>query len=87
MACTLIVRTFAFMFICKDVVKLQEENSSLKSGFQRLEQHTTQQTKTFEVRIWGELEPFNPPSQFSGLGIQCPALCVYDFDVCIWVLA
>ena len=41
----------------KDVVKLQEENSSLKSGFQQLEQHTTQQTKSLEV-LWFHTECF-----------------------------
>ena len=33
----------------KDVVKLQEENSSLKSGLQKLELSNTQQTKTLQV--------------------------------------
>lgn len=37
------------MGVLKDVVKLQEENSSLKSGFQQLEHTTTQQTKTLKV--------------------------------------
>ena len=34
----------------KDVVKLQNENSSLKSSFQQLEQNTIQQAKRLEVR-------------------------------------
>ena len=35
--------------VSKDVVKLQEENSSLKSGLQQLEQTTAQHTKTLQV--------------------------------------
>ena len=33
----------------KDVVKLQDENTSLRSGLQQLELSTTQQTKTIKV--------------------------------------
>ena len=40
-----------YMYIdsLKDVVKLQNENSSLKSEFQQLERNTTQQTERLEV--------------------------------------
>ena len=38
-------------YLLKDVVKLQEENTSLKSGFELLKEHTTQQTKSLEVSL------------------------------------